>query len=197
MIYTPSSLAYNTTYNVMVGSGAKDLAGNNLQISYTWQFITEENTPSINIIKNPGFESGTTSWLFHTDGTGTFTAASPGYEGTKAAQLALSSSGTNIQLYQKDLSLEPDTLYRLSFVAKSTTGHDMAIYLHKHLTPYTNYGLSLTANLGTGWQSFTTEFTTTGFTGSVTDGRLRFWIAPYEAAGDIYYIDDVRLERII
>jgi hypothetical protein len=32
-------------------------------------------------------ESGTTSWLFHTNGTGTFSTVSPGYEGSNTAQL--------------------------------------------------------------------------------------------------------------
>ncbi|MDL5501820.1 MAG: hypothetical protein QSU88_01245, partial [Candidatus Methanoperedens sp.] len=58
--------------------------------------------------------------------------------------------------------------------------------LHKHGSPYTNYGLSYTANLGTNWQSFTTEFDTTGFAGVINDGRLRFWLAPFATAGDTY-----------
>jgi hypothetical protein len=147
-------------------------------------------------IENPGFESGTTPWLFHTNGTGTFTAAPPGFEGTNAAKITLSSSGTNIQLYQTGITLEPGTRYRLSFAAYSNTGHDLTVYLHKHLTPYTNYGLSYTAALSSTWQIFTTEFTTTGFSGTVNDERLRFWFASFAAAGDIYYIDDVRLEKV-
>jgi hypothetical protein len=149
-------------------------------------------------IKNAGFESGTTSWVFHTDGTGTFTAASPGYGGTAlAANLALNSGGTNVQLYQTGIPLEPNTRYRLSFAAKSSSGHDMIVYLHKHLTPYTNYGLNnYLAPLTTCWQTFSTEFTTTGFAGTVNDARLRFWLAPFAAAGDTYNIDNVILEKM-
>ncbi len=40
------------------------------------------------------------------------------------------------------------------------------------------------------------EFTASGFTGTVEDGRLGFWFAPYAQAGDEYYIDDVTLTRI-
>jgi regulation of enolase protein 1 (concanavalin A-like superfamily) len=198
MTYTPgSNLAYNTIYNVIVGTGARDLAGINMLSSYNWQFTTAQNLPSINLINNPGFELGTTSWVFHTNGTGTFTAASPGYGGTAlAANLALDSGGTNIQLYQTGITLEPGTRYRLSFAAYSNTGHDLTVYLHKHLTPYTNYGLSYTAALSSTWQTFTTEFITTGFSGTVTDGRLRFWFASFAAAGDVYHIDDVRLEKV-
>ncbi|MDL5502120.1 MAG: Ig-like domain-containing protein, partial [Candidatus Methanoperedens sp.] len=66
MIYIPNSnLSYFTTYNVTVKSDAMDLAGNNMQSSYTWQFTTTL-PPSNNLIKNPGFESGKTSWTFYT-----------------------------------------------------------------------------------------------------------------------------------
>jgi len=116
--------------------------------------------------------------------------------GTKAAKLALSSGGANIQLYKTSIKLEPNTRYRLSFAAYSTTGHDMTVKLFKHVSPYTSYKPDFTANLGTNWQTFTTEFTATGFTGTVNDGRLMFWLAPFAAKGDKYYIDNVRLEKV-
>jgi len=48
MIYTPNpSLAYSTTYTVTVGTGAKDLAGNSLQLPYSWQFTTEPKPPAV------------------------------------------------------------------------------------------------------------------------------------------------------
>ncbi len=41
MIFTPSSnLAYETTYTVNINTEAEDLAGNNLESSYSWQFTT-------------------------------------------------------------------------------------------------------------------------------------------------------------
>ncbi|HWR26755.1 MAG TPA: carbohydrate binding domain-containing protein, partial [candidate division Zixibacteria bacterium] len=155
------------------------------------------NLTATNLMKNPGFESGTTSWVFHTGGAGTLAAVSPGYGGTtKASKLTLNSRSTNIQLYQTGVTLEPNTSYRLSFAAKSSSGHDLTVYLHKHLTPYTNYGLSYKADLSTSWQTFSTDFTSSGFTDTVNDGRLRFWLAPFAVAGDTYYIDDVQLEKI-
>ena len=156
--------------------------------------ISPTPTPTTSIINN-GFESGTTSWMFYTSGTGTFSIASPGYEGNNAASLAFSSSGTNIQLYQNGITLEPNTLYRLSFTAYSTTGHDVTVNMVR-APVYLDYGLSYTANLGTNWQTFTTEFTTKGFTSTVNDGRLQFWLTPFAAAGDTYYIDNVRLEKV-
>ena len=148
-----------------------------------------------NSIINPGFESGTASWKFYTDGTGTFMEEDSGYEG-KAVKLALNSIGTNIQLYQKNIHMEPNTSYRLSFAAYSSSGNDLSVSLIKHDSPYTRYGLSYTANLSTSWQYFVTEFDTTSFTDMVDDGRLMFWLAPFAAPGDLYYIDNVRLVKV-
>ncbi|MCL7413410.1 MAG: carbohydrate binding domain-containing protein, partial [ANME-2 cluster archaeon] len=100
------------------------------------------------------------------------------------------------QLYQKEISLEPNTRYRLSFAAYSTTGHEVTVRLFKHVSPYTSYAPDFTVNLGTSWQTFTAEFTTTGFSSTVNDGRLQFWLSPFAAAGDNYYIDDVLLEKV-
>jgi len=204
MKYTPSNLSYNTTYNVTIGTGAMDLAGNNMSAPYQWQFVTAPL--SINIISNPGFELGTTtaptSW---TKSTGvTLTAAPPAYEGTRAAKLVIGTTTTNLQFYQANiplglgLYLEPNTHYRLSFVAYSSTGHDMRVKLIKHVSPYTNYGVDQTFNLNTDWQTFSTEFTTSGFTTNVKNGRLQFFLTGtgLGVKGDVYYIDSVKLEKI-
>lgn len=150
----------------------------------------------VNLIKNTGFESGTTPWIFYTNGKGSFTTVSPGYEGNSAARLVIVSAGTNIQLYQKDITLEPNTRYRLSFAANSTRGHDLKVQLIKHVSPYTGYGLGQTFNISKDWQEFSTEFTTTGFTGTVKDGRLMFYLPQFAVAGDKYYIDNVRLSKV-
>jgi hypothetical protein len=34
-----------------------------------------------------------------------------------------------------------------------------------------------------------------GFSGTVNDSRFMFWLAPYAAAGDQFYIDDVSLVK--
>lgn len=151
---------------------------------------------SRNRVLNPGFESGTDTWVFYTDGKGSFTADSQSYGGAKAAKLVLKTTGKNIQLYQPGIKLEANTRYRLSFVAYSTSGHDLTVRVIKHGSPYTAYAPDFKVNLGTKWQSFATEFTTKGFTEHVKDGRLMFWLAPFAAAGDTYYIDDVRLEKV-
>ncbi|MFZ3167690.1 MAG: chitobiase/beta-hexosaminidase C-terminal domain-containing protein [Candidatus Methanoperedens sp.] len=149
-----------------------------------------------NYIKNPGFESGTTSWIKSTNANVTFSAVSPGYKGSYSGKLAISSINTNIQLYQTGIPLEPNRRYKLSFAAYSTTGHDLQMKLIKGVSPYPTYGLTYTADLNTTWQTFTTEFSTSGFEGNVTDGRMQIWIAPFAAEGDTYNIDDLQLEKV-
>jgi hypothetical protein len=90
--------------------------------------------------------------------------------------------------------LEPATQYTLTFKAYSNTGHDVAVSVLKHASPYTNYGLSKRVfNLTTAWQTFSVQFTTRGFSGAANDGRLMFAFQSYDANGDVYFFDDVTL----
>lgn len=150
-----------------------------------------------NILGNGGFEDGTMAWAFYTNGSGQFNITDSAYECAKAAQLQITQPGSNVQLYQPGLHLEANTQYRLSFAARSSTGHDLALYIHNHVAPYQNYGLAVNqVNLGTDWETYTVEFTTSGFSGTVDNGRLRFWLAPFAKAGDTYEIDEVSLVKV-
>jgi|GEM_PF-1161423 len=53
------NLSYNTTYNITVGTGAKDLAGNNLASGYSWEFTTQTEP----IIYNPNGGIGEYWWI--------------------------------------------------------------------------------------------------------------------------------------
>ncbi|MDD1748380.1 MAG: immunoglobulin domain-containing protein [Methanothrix sp.] len=159
--------------------------------------LTVNPATATNLIVNPGFETGTTPWVFYTNGVGTFKNDVAGPASLKAGHIVITTAGTNVQLYQKGITLVANTRYRLSFKAKSNTGHDLSVRLLKGVSPYTNYGLNTAAfNLTSSWAGYSVEFTTTGFTGTVSDGQLQFWLAPYDAAGDQYYIDDVVLQKI-
>ena len=148
-------------------------------------------------IINPGFESGTAPWVFYTNGAGSFLNDAPGYGSAKAAHIMISARGTNVQLYQAGLALEPNTLYRLSFKAYSNTGHDFSVSLIKHGSPYTNYGLSNRLfGLTSTWAAYAVQFTTSGFSTTVSDGRLLFSFNPYATAGDQYFIDGVVLRKV-
>lgn len=134
-------------------------------------------------------------WKFYTNGSGSAITTGPGYQGSNnAALITISSAGSNIQLFQPDRRLEPNTAYRLRFAAYSSTGNDLRVSLAKHGSPYTNFGLNKSrVNLTSGWQTFTIDFTTKNF-GSVTnDGRLFFWFANDAKPGDRYFVDDVIL----
>jgi lysophospholipase L1-like esterase len=149
-----------------------------------------------NILSNGGFESGTSSWNFYTNGSGTFATTAGGTQGTTQAKIAIVTEGTNVQLNQTGVTLATDTEYQLSFDAYSSSGHDLTVSLAKNVSPYTNYGLmGAEFNLGTSWQHFSITFTTWGLGSTVTDGRLMFWLAPYDAAGDVYYIDNIVLAK--
>ena len=148
------------------------------------------------ILTNPGFEGGTLPWVFYTNGSGSFLNDAPGSGSPHAGRVSITTAGTNVQLFQSGLALEADTRYRLSFKAYSNSGHDLSVTLQKHGTPYNSYGLTgYRVNLGTAWSEYSTEFTTTGFSGAVSDGRLMFWLAPYDAAGDQYFLDDVVITK--
>ena len=193
-------LSYTTPPTTLNDSGSKfSVKVTNSVGSVMSNIVTLTVKPDIsnNIIQNPGFEYGNNPWVFYTNGIGSFSTGPPGKEGNNASILNILTTGSNIQLYQSGLQLEPMTRYRLSFAAKSNKEHDLSVYLHKHGSPYTDYGLSYNADLGNDWKQFVVEFTTKGFSGQVNDARLRFWFSGYAGAGDIYNIDDVRLEKML
>lgn len=148
-----------------------------------------------NAISNGDFESKIAPWKFYTNGKGGSSLAGPGYDGSvNAILIDVNVAGSNTQLFQSDLTLEPNTEYQLSFAAYSNTGVDLRVSLGKHSRPYTNYGLNrAVVDLTTGWQVYTLSFTTQNFSSSVNDGRLFFWFASDARGGDKYLIDDVRL----
>ena len=147
--------------------------------------FAEGSGPGTNLISNPGFESGLGSWRFYTNGLGMRLRSSrPGYEGAQAGLITTNTGGTNIQLYQYGLQLEPNTDYQLSFAAYSSTGHDLRVSLCKHVSPYTQlWSNKARADLTSGWKTFTINFKTTNFSAPVNDGRLLFWFADDARAG--------------
>ncbi len=157
---------------------------------------TTSTASAQNVVVNPGFESGTKPWLFYTNGAGSFTNGAAGAGSTYAARVGITTQGSNVQLYQPGLSLEPNTQYTLTFKAYSNTGHDVAVSVLKHVSPYTSYGLSKQVfDLTTAWKTFSVQFTTKNFGGTVSDARLMFALQSYDANGDVYYFDDATLSK--
>lgn len=151
---------------------------------------------SSNVILNPSFETGKTYWKISSTGTAAFATTGPAQHCASAAKVALSRPGTNSQLFQTGVTLQPNTSYRLRFAAYSSGGRDLSLFLQKHTSPSTNYGLKkMQVDLSTGWRTYSISFTTPNFGGSVNDGRLRFSFTPFAATGDVYWVDSVELTQ--
>ncbi|MBI5474684.1 MAG: immunoglobulin domain-containing protein, partial [Ignavibacteriae bacterium] len=151
--------------------------------------VTPATSLSQSLISNPGFENGTSSWEFYTNGGGTFTTEIQ--SDNRVGKVSISKAGSNTQLYQTGIVLEAGKRYRLTFRAYSNTGHDVLLYIHKHGPPYSSYGLDgATADLTTAWASHSFEFTASGFTGIRSDGRFRIWLASTAVKNDMFYFDD-------
>ncbi|MDQ8198908.1 carbohydrate binding domain-containing protein [Pelagicoccus enzymogenes] len=197
--FTDSGLSAGTSYGYQVQ--AIDNEGVSSGLSSTVSGATLSDTipgPSSSVVENGGFEDGMSDWSFYTSGTGDASLSNDAYSGSRAVAISLATAASNIQLFQNGVSLEANTRYRLSFAAYSNSGRDLRVSLAKHSSPYTVYGLNRERfDLGTGWSIHSIEFTTTGFGGSVSNGRLYFWFASDARAGDVYYIDSVVLAPVV
>ena len=142
-----------------------------------------------NVVTNGDFSEGKQPWNFYTNGSGNYSVV----EGE--ARVAITTQGTNVQLSQRGLTLEGNTLYRLRFRARHSTGRDLMVALIKHTSPYTNYGLNQTIDLTETMQIHSVEFMTRR--GAKTDGRLLFSMGSYDQDGTTYYIDDVAIEKVL
>lgn len=150
-----------------------------------------------NIIRNGGFENEVSDWVLHNDRRQDWEQGTPAYECSTSAKIVLDKVGKNIQFHQTGFKLKENTYYRMSFAAKSNTGHDFKLFVHRDSAPYTNYETGgHEFNLSTDWQQFSKEFLSKDIPGETTDTRFRFWFKGYAADGDIYWIDAVQLEEL-
>ena len=153
--------------------------------------------PDNNLVANSGFETGVRPWDFTTNGAAAVASDVAGPASPSAARVLINTQGSNVQLSQSGLVLEPSTQYTLSFKAYCSTGHNVAVSILKHLVPGTSYGLTgRVFDLTTAWKTFSVTFTTAGFAEPVSDGRLMFALGAYDAAGDQFYFDDVTLTKV-
>ena len=161
--------------------------------------VTEILPPpsGINLVQNPGFESGTDNWSFYSNAGSIFTVESGGDNSTSTAVINIPTAGTNIQLSQVNFALESGISYRFSFRGKINTPRSVSVSMHKNSANYSIYGLDQVYNLTTTWQSYSTDFIANTTT-VASDTRLKFWFAePFAQSGDTYYIDNISIEKII
>lgn len=141
-----------------------------------------------NAVANGDFESGTTGW---TCKSCTLSAGAPAQNGA-AGQFTTTSRTARAQIFQTNITLQPNTTYELSFWARSSNGKDVRVTLVQQAKPRTNYGLkNKSFNLTTDGQVFTHTFTTTGFSQPVSDARLIFQAD--KGKGVQYSIDNITL----
>ena len=149
-----------------------------------------------NSVLNGSFEEDLSNWIYHNSGSGSASVSSVDPQHCDfSAKLDFTASGNNVQLYQRTVALDADTDYTFSFTAKASTPRTIRVFLHKHTSPYNDYGLgTITANLTTEWQTFTYNFKSKGFSGSVNNGRLRFWLVTARP-GDTLFFDNVIIQK--
>ncbi len=134
------------------------------------------------------------NWSFYSDGSAAAAATMQNpYQCPPAAQVAITTAGTNVQLYQSGITLQPNTTYQFSVAARASANRAIQVTLGRHDAPYTPYGLNTTLNLTPSWQVFTVQFTTTGFASPVSNGRLRFAMENSDVAGDFFFFDNVAI----
>jgi hypothetical protein len=193
-----TSPSYTTPPVVLDDNGRyyRCVVTNNYGTATSESAVLSVTSDVLNLIANGGFELGTPPWVFYTNGSGSFSNDSTGPASLHAAYLAIATAGNNMQLYQQPISLTADTPYTLLFKGYSSSGHDFEVSIFKTISPYTNYGLAQHVfDLGTTWGNYRADFTATGFSGTVSDARMMFWLVPYGTAGDRYFVDDVVLVK--
>jgi hypothetical protein len=144
-------------------------------------------------ITNGSFDDGMASWMYFTNGSGTFDVEA-GYLGSSSAHVHIDTVGGDMQLFQMGISLLPQTHYHLSFAARCSSGDDLQVAVLQHVAPYTGYGVPFQqVDLTTDWQVFTIDFVSMGFSTPVNDARLTFVMSGLGQAADDYWIDQVSL----
>ncbi len=135
------------------------------------ELLKEPYSVTQNLVRNPGFWPHLTPWTFHTDGSAFATTRNyPVSCAQGGLDFDVVQPGTNTQLSQNGIRLEPNSRYRVS-VAAEIEG-TASVYIHGDTPPYTNYGLQGFV-VGPGNTQWETEFTTRGFSAPVSNARIR------------------------
>lgn len=164
-----------------------------LAISYTADGSACEGPPppsGLNLLQNGDFSNGVTGWNFFSDVAGnTFSVSN----GQGVINIGDGRNTSNTQLYQTPITLIAGRSYHLSFDASSSTSAGFKVEMIKHVSPYANYGLSQTFSFTGSMNSYNVDFTASGFSGTVTDGRLKITLNGQAATLDSYTLDNFNL----
>jgi hypothetical protein len=170
--------------------------------SASWTFTISNDSSvftSTNLVVNGGFEGGKSAWRYYQNGDGNAFAVvttAPVPEGTHQAMITLGSTiGTNNQIYQTGLMLEANTAYRITFAHHASAETRFRVRVIEQDDDYREYGF--------GWkyvypttsvQTYTLDFTTANFTGSVRDAMVQFYFVRGMPSSTIY-LDDISIVK--
>lgn len=166
MTFTPSSLAYGTTYEVTIGTGAMDSAGNPLGSPYSWEFTTTADT-----IKR--FDFGTGSSPVETGytriTTSTLYSVSSDYGWDSSTGLGSRDRGSPDNLRRDLVFSSVDRTFKVdvtngAYLVMVIVGDQS--YMHDNIRIYAEDALKSTVSTGVG------EFVQKVFVVSVADGTL-------------------------
>ena len=143
-----------------------------------------------NEVVNPSFESDLDNWRpYPSSAVSASTPTGDAAHCEQAVRLVVNDASASIQFYQTGINIRASQSYRFRFYGKSSTGHDISVYLHDHKSTSLKLGMNnVEFDLTSEWQMFTYDFRAPA---SSTNARLRFWWASHDANGDVYMFDQV------
>ena len=165
--------------------------------------ISTTEYSSDELLLNPSFDTGTTSWSFYVE------AASAKAIGTRdtveydtapaSYRIESVNKGTaqnQIQFYTVGLNIEAGKTYNLKFKAKSTVDCKIpSVYPMMKGSPYTKYATPVT-NLfvSTEWNSYSVNFKS-----NTTDSnaRITFFLGGALPDGEVLYIDSLSFKEVV
>ena len=156
--------------------------------------IMHVRNEEVSLVPNGRFSEDARGWSMRPG-----VPASLSVEGTpRVARVTVHSQDPGVWLMATGIELIGGASYRLTFRARSTTGHDLGVRLIKHTSPYTEYSPGVTdLDLTPAWQECSLSFIPPAGIGYVADARLMLWMSPYADAGDEYFFDDIMLEELL
>ncbi len=155
----PANIAAET--RMLISYRVEDSEGNFNFINRTVNYRIAKDNP-YNLI-NADFENGFQGWtrdVNQTNGTGAATFVD-NEDGTISADISNGSNDNwHIQLFQNNVSLEKDKIYRTTLVAKASVERNLTIEISNPATSFTRIATELVP-LGTDYQTYIIEFKST------------------------------------
>lgn len=146
------------------------------------------------LFEDGGFDSGTTNyWLFNdSQEIGNFSVTQGDVvDGFYKAQISINSP---VLFYQEELmqlvSVNANTMYHLSFRAKSNGTSNLKVCLQNHSDPWNNYGLWKEITLTPNWTKYQYIFIA-----NTTDESARIDFMLGDSSGDIFF-DKIIFEQV-